>query len=48
MTYFMGFIGAAVYLIQHSKGFWPAVIAILKAIVWPLILTYKAFGMMGM
>jgi hypothetical protein len=46
--YFMSFIGAAVYFIQHSAGFWGGVLAFLKAIVWPVLVTYKVLGMLGM
>jgi len=47
-TYFMVFIGAAIYFIQHSMGFWGGVIGLLKAVAWPVLLTYKVFGMLGM
>lgn len=40
--YFVGFIGAAVYYIQHSSGFWMGVLGFLKACVWPAMLVYKA------
>ena len=43
--YGLGFIGAAIYYIQQSNGFWEIVIAILKAIVWPAFLVYKLIGM---
>ncbi len=39
--YFFGLIGSAIYFIQHAKGFWAVVLAILKAFVWPVILVYK-------
>ena len=38
--YFLGFIGAVVYYIQQSTGFWSGVLGFLKAIVWPAFLTY--------
>ena len=38
--YFMGFIGAAIYFIQHAVGFWPGVLGFLKAIVWPVFAVY--------
>jgi len=44
-AYFLGFIGALVYFLQTSTGFWPSVLAILKAIVWPAFLVYKLFGL---
>lgn len=46
--YFFGIIGTAVYFIQQVHGFWPIVLAILKAIVWPAFLLYKAFSMLHM
>lgn len=39
--YGLGFIGAAVYFIQHAPTFWDGVIGILKAIIWPALLSYK-------
>lgn len=41
-VYGMGFIGAIIYFIQHADTFWIGVLGILKAIVWPAILIYKA------
>lgn len=40
-VYGMGFLGAAIYFIQHATTFWMGVIGILKAIVWPAFLVYK-------
>ncbi len=39
-AYFLGMIGAAVYYIQQSDTFWMGVVALLKAIVWPVFLVY--------
>jgi hypothetical protein len=39
-AYFLGMIGAAVYYIQHSTGFWGGVVGFLKALVWPSFLVY--------
>lgn len=47
-TYFLAIIGVAVYYIQQVSGFWPIVLAILKAIVWPAFLLYKVFTMLHM
>ena len=41
--YFLGFLGAAIYFIGHSNGFWDGVLGFLKAIIWPLFLVYEAF-----
>ena len=38
--YFFGLIGAAVYFIQQATSFWPGVIGLLKAFVWPAFLIY--------
>lgn len=43
-VYGLAFIGAAVYFIQHADTFWMGVYGVLKAIVWPAILIYKALG----
>ncbi len=43
-VYFFGFIGAAVYYIQHTNSFWMGVLGVLKAVVWPAILVYKSLG----
>lgn len=47
-VYGMGLIGAVIYFIQHATGFWMGVLGILKAIVWPAILVYKALEYTGM
>lgn len=46
--YGLFFIGAAVYYIQQSTGFWMGVLGILKAVVWPAMLIYKIFGLLKM
>jgi hypothetical protein len=38
--YFIGFIGAAIYFIQHAIGFWAGVVGFLKACVWPAFAVY--------
>jgi hypothetical protein len=40
-VYGLGFIGALVYYIQRADGFWPGVLGILKAVVWPAFLVYE-------
>lgn len=40
--YVLGIVGSAVYFIQQVDGFWPIVLALLKALVWPAFLTYDA------
>ena len=46
--YGLGMIGVAIYFIQQVHGFWPIVVAILKAIVWPAFLLYRIFDMLHM
>jgi hypothetical protein len=45
--YGLGFVGAAVFYIQHADTFWIGVVGVLKAIVWPAFLIYKALGILG-
>ena len=47
VLYGLGLIGAAVYYIQHAVGFWPVVLALLKALVWPALLVYDALQFLG-
>ncbi len=47
-AYFLSFIGAVVYFLQHATGFWNGVLGILKACVWPAIAVYHLFGHLGM
>lgn len=44
-VYFFGFIGAAVYYLHITTGFWPSVVAFLKALVWPAFLVYHLLGL---
>jgi hypothetical protein len=44
-TYFFGVIGAAVYYLHTSYGFWPSIGALLKALVWPAFLVYHLLGL---
>ena len=39
-VYGLGLIGALVYYLQIADGFWPSILAILKAIVWPAFAVY--------
>ncbi len=45
---FVAFIGVAVYNIQQVHGFWPIILAILKAIVWPAFLMHHIFTTLHM
>jgi hypothetical protein len=47
-VYGLGFIGAAVYFIQHASTFGEGVIGFLKALVWPAFLIHKVLGLLNM
>lgn len=46
--YCLGFIGAAVYYVQHATSFWGGVLGVLQALFWPAFLIYKAMEMLKM
>lgn len=41
VVYGLGFVGAAIYFVQHAVGFWLILLAILKALVWPTFVVYN-------
>ncbi len=47
-VYGMGLIGALVYFIQHAHSFGDGVLGVLKALVWPALLVYKALEYLKM
>jgi hypothetical protein len=46
--YGMGFLGSAVYLVQHAAGFWAGVLGIIKALFWPAVLMYELLEHLAM
>ena len=48
VIYFLGFIGALVYYISTSTGFWNGVLGVLKALVWPVFMTFSVFQFIGL
>lgn len=44
---FLTYIGAAVYFVQQSAGFWGVILALLKAAVWPAFLIHRAFELLS-
>jgi hypothetical protein len=46
-VYGLGFIGAVIYFISVSTGFWMGVLGFLKAIVWPAFLVYEVLKHLG-
>jgi hypothetical protein len=41
--YFLGFIGAVIYFISTSTGFWNGVLGVLKSLVWPAFMVFELF-----
>jgi hypothetical protein len=46
-TYGLGVVGAVVYYISNSTGFWMGVLGVLKALVWPAFLVYHLLKFVG-
>jgi hypothetical protein len=46
--YILGVLGAAIYFVKASHGFWDAALGILKAFFWPAFLVYRLFQTWGM
>ncbi|HEY5667933.1 MAG TPA: hypothetical protein VIR03_02085 [Candidatus Saccharimonadales bacterium] len=44
--YLVTYVGAAVYFIHHTQGFWGVVWALVKAMFWPGFVVYRAMEMM--
>jgi len=46
-VYGLGFIGAAIFYISTTTGFWMGVLGVLKAMAWPAFLVFEAFKSMA-
>ena len=46
--YFLGFLGAAIYNVTTTVGFWVGVWGIIKALVWPAFLVFELMKYLGM
>ena len=44
--FLLTYIGAVWYFTQISAGFWPTVLALLKAAVWPAFLIHRVFELL--
>jgi len=44
--YGMGFIGAAVYYVQHSTTFMMGFVGFIKALFWPAMIVYKVLPLL--
>ena len=40
-VYGLGLIGALVWYIGQADGFWPGLLGVLKALVWPAFVVYE-------
>ncbi len=47
-VYGLGFVGAAVYYIQHANNVGDVILGVLKAVVWPALLIHRALGSLNM
>jgi hypothetical protein len=46
-TLFLAWIGAIVYFVQNSAGFWGFILAILKACVWPAFVLHRVLQILN-
>jgi len=46
-VYFLGIVASFIYFLQSVDGFWPGVLALLKAFVWPAYAVYHLFKLLG-
>jgi len=44
---FMAWIGALVYFVRLSDGFWGFILAILKSAVWPAYVLHNVLGLLN-
>ena len=45
--YLISVIGAAVYFVGIANGFWSVVLALLKSLVWPAFVVYRALELLS-
>ena len=45
--FFLAYIGAAIYFIQQTDGFWNVILALLKAAVWPVFVVHRALELLN-
>ncbi len=46
--YGFGFIGSLIYFIGHATSFGMGVLGVLKSIIWPVLLVYRALDFFRM
>jgi len=47
VPYFLGFLGAAIYYLSISTGFWAVILALLKASIWHLFVVLELLKFLG-
>lgn len=47
-VYFLTIIGAAVYFVQQSDGFWGFIGALLQGLVWPAFAVHRALELLAL
>ncbi len=45
---FMAWIGALVFFVQQSSGFWGFIVGILQSIVWPAIVMHRVLELLAL
>lgn len=43
-VFLLAYIGAVVYFVQNSSGFWGFIWAFFEAIIWPALLVYHGLN----
>lgn len=46
-AYFLGFLGAAIYYISVTTGFWAGLLGVFKALIWPVFLVHGLLKLIG-
>jgi hypothetical protein len=46
--YLITVVGAAVYFVGTASGFWGVVLALLKSLVWPAFVVYRALELLNL
>jgi hypothetical protein len=44
---FVAWVGAVVYFVQNSAGFWGFILAVLKACVWPAFVLHRVLQILN-
>jgi uncharacterized protein YqhQ len=44
---FVAWIGAVIYFVQQSEGFWGFIVAVLQACVWPAYVMYEVLTLLN-